>query len=60
MAEISIGERIKFLCEEKRLTQAQLAEILGATRMTVNNYEQGKRIPDIEFAIKTQRIFVSP
>ncbi|MDD3253413.1 MAG: helix-turn-helix transcriptional regulator [Lachnospiraceae bacterium] len=57
MAEISIGDRIKFLREEKRMTQAQLAEALGVSRMTVNNYEQGKRIPDIDFAVKTAAYF---
>lgn len=45
-----IGKRIKTLREERHLSQEKLAEELGVSRMTVNNYENEKRAPDIDFA----------
>ncbi|WP_143322172.1 helix-turn-helix transcriptional regulator [Clostridium sp. HBUAS56010] len=45
-----IGKRIKVLREEKHLSQEKLAAELGVSRMTVNNYENEKRAPDIDFA----------
>lgn len=36
-----IGKNIKYLREEKHLTQDQLAERLFVTRQTVSNYETG-------------------
>ena len=52
-----IGERIKKLRDGKGLSQAELAIALGCSRMTINNYETEKRIPDIEFAINTANFF---
>lgn len=45
-----IGKRIKALREERHLSQEKLAASLGVSRMTVNNYENEKRAPDIDFA----------
>jgi transcriptional regulator with XRE-family HTH domain len=45
-----IGKRIKTLREERHLSQERLAAELGVSRMTVNNYENEKRAPDIDFA----------
>lgn len=52
-----IGTRIKTLREEKRMSQADLSVALGVSRMTINNYEQGKRIPDVDFALLTAQYF---
>lgn len=52
-----IGERIKTLREEKGMSQAELATALGCSRMTINNYETEKRIPDIEFAMNLANYF---
>ena len=52
-----IGERIKKLRDEKGMSQAELAKSLNCNRMTINNYETGKRIPDIEFAMNTADYF---
>ena len=43
-----IGKNIKFLREEKKLSQDQLAEKLFVTRQTVSNYETGRSRPDVE------------
>lgn len=45
-----IGKRIKYLRDERHLSQEKLAAALGVSRMTVNNYENEKRAPDIDFA----------
>ena len=52
-----IGGRIKTLREEKGMSQAELAAALGCSRMTINNYETEKRIPDIEFAMNLANYF---
>jgi transcriptional regulator with XRE-family HTH domain len=52
-----IGERIRKLREEKGMSQAELATGLGCSRMTINNYETEKRIPDIEFAMSLANYF---
>lgn len=44
-----IGKRIRTLREERHLSQEKLAVELGVSRMTVNNYENEKRAPDIDF-----------
>ena len=52
-----IGNRIKHLREQRGVSQAELALILKCNRMTINNYESGKRIPDIEFAMNAADYF---
>lgn len=52
-----IGARMKTLRDEKRMSQAELSVALGVSRMTINNYEQGKRIPDVDFALLTAEYF---
>jgi len=38
-----VFERIKELRQEKRLTQTQVAELLGIDQRVYSNYETGKR-----------------
>jgi len=52
-----IAERIKKLREEKGMSQAELAHIMGVSRMTINNYEMDKRSPDIAFVLKLADYF---
>lgn len=42
----NIGDTIKLLREERRLSQQQLADILQVARSTISMYESGSRIPD--------------
>jgi len=44
----TIGERIRELRRDAKLTQDQLAERIGANRVTVANYELGKYVPSID------------
>lgn len=43
-----IGKNIRFLREQRKLSQDQLAEVLHVTRQTVSNYETGRSRPDVE------------
>jgi len=43
---LELKDKIKFLREEKGLTQKQLAKIFGFAESTIGCYETGKRHPD--------------
>ena len=45
--EHDIGSKIKAARLEKKLTQEQVAEILGVSRQTISNCENEKSYPDI-------------
>ena len=44
---MTLGEKIKYLREEKGVTQQKLADELNLNRVTVTGYEINRRIPDI-------------
>lgn len=48
---------LKELRESKGLKQAELAEKLGVSRGSISFYENGDRVPDIEFLGKTSEFF---
>ena len=45
--EHDIGSKIKAARVEKKFTQEQVAEVLGVSRQTISNWENGKSYPDI-------------
>lgn len=45
-----IGERLKKLRKERKLTQEEIALKLGIIRSTYSNYESDKREPDFDTA----------
>lgn len=45
--EHDIGSKIKAARLEKKLTQEQVAELLGVSRQTISNWENEKSYPDI-------------
>lgn len=49
---IEFGKRLKNLRKEKRLTQKQLAAMLGVRHSVISFYEVGDRIPSVEVIIK--------
>lgn len=49
------GERIKFLREKKKLTQAELAEIVGVSTTSISMYELGERNPTDSVKIKLSK-----
>ena len=50
--EHDIGSKIKAARLEEKLTQEQVAEILGVSRQTISNWENEKSYPDIISVIK--------
>lgn len=46
-SKMVLGEKIKYLREEKGLTQQKLADILNINRVTLTGYEIGRRTPDV-------------
>lgn len=43
-----IGERIKEARKDKKLTQQQLGDILGVSKVSICGYENGTRVPTME------------
>ena len=44
----TMGQRIKFLREEKEYTQEQFGPMIGVSKSTIGMYELDKREPDKE------------
>ncbi|AEE98054.1 helix-turn-helix domain-containing protein [Mahella australiensis] len=49
--------RIKELREEAKISQAELASILGVTQQALSNYENGLREPDLDTINKIANYF---
>ncbi len=49
--------RLKVLRAERDLTQAQLADLLGVSRQTINAIEKGKFDPSLPLAFKAAKLF---
>lgn len=54
---VVFSQRLKELRTEKELSQGELAKELGISRASIINYENGERIPDVEFAQKIADYF---
>lgn len=57
MSAASFAEKLKELRKEVGLNQTELAEELGASRASISAYENGDRVPDIEFLEATALYF---
>ena len=55
--ERDIGSKIKAARMEKKFTQEQVAEVLGVSRQTISNWENGKSYPDIISVIKMSECY---
>ena len=51
------GERLKYLREDKGITQIDLANFLMLANSTISQYESGKRTPDVETLQKIADFF---
>ena len=49
---IKFGQMIKEKREKKGISQEKLAKELKLSRISINNYEQGKQAPNLDTAIK--------
>lgn len=54
---MTISERIRQLRQERKWTQAELAEQLGIHQKQVSAYERGVNLPSTEILIKLAEIF---
>lgn len=52
MNQQKIGQFLKELRNEKKLTQAQLAEMLGVTNRSISRWENGVTMPDFDLLIE--------
>ena len=53
----TMGQRIKFLREEREYTQEQFGNMIGVSKSTIGMYENGNRKPSYEVLIKLSEIF---
>jgi putative transcriptional regulator len=44
----------------KNITQAQLAELVGVSRQTINSIESNRYVPSTVLALKIARVFGKP
>lgn len=54
---MEVGERLKARRTELNLTQESVAEVLGITRQTISNWENGRSYPDIERMVRLSDIY---
>lgn len=52
-----VADRIKILREQKGLSQAALAKILGITRSSVNAWEMGISVPSTQYVVELAGLF---
>lgn len=54
---VNMGEKLKSLRLEKRLTQKQVADMIGLAISAVSSYESSSRYPSYDVLVKLARIF---
>ena len=52
-----VADRIRYLREQNRLTQTELAKRLGITRSSVNAWEMGISVPSTQYVVELAGIF---
>ena len=52
-----IADRIKFLREQQKMTQTELAKRLSITRSSVNAWEIGISVPSTQYIVELAEIF---
>ena len=55
--EITLSENIRKFRKERRLTQEQLAEVMGVTTGAVHKWESGLSVPDISLIVELADFF---
>lgn len=54
---VNMGEKLKSLRLEKKMTQRQVADIIGLAISAVSSYESGSRYPSYDVLVQLARIF---
>lgn len=52
-----VADRIKYLREQKGLSQTELAKQLGLTRSSVNAWELGISVPSTQYIVELAELF---
>ena len=52
-----LGYRLKKLRKQKQISQTELGNLLGVTKVSVSGYENGTRIPSMDILIKILDVF---
>ena len=55
-----ITNRLKVLRAERDITQAELAELVGVTRNTINYLEKSEYMPSLPLAMRLAKYFQKP
>lgn len=55
-----IGQKIRELRKQSKMTQLQLAEVIGVSLMSIRNYESGKYRPSLKKAKRISELFSIP
>ena len=53
----NVRNRVGEFRERLRLSQAQLADLIGVSQGTISKIESGKHTPNIEIAFKLEKVF---
>lgn len=53
----NLASTIKGLRREQKLTQKELATLVGCTKLTISRYECGTRIPSLEMLERLAAVF---
>jgi putative transcriptional regulator len=56
MEEVTIENRVKLARVEKKLTQEQLADLVGVTRQTIILIEAGKYNPTLKLCLMIKKV----
>lgn len=49
---MAFPENVRFYREQKKLSQKELAELVGVSQQTIDKYEDGSRLPNIYNAVQ--------
>lgn len=53
------GQKLKQLRKDRRLTQPEIAEIVGKTASDISNYENGFATPPADILLSLQKFFAA-
>lgn len=54
---MNIADRLKMLRMQKGISQTELANLVGASRASINYYENGQRTPNIHFLTRAANTY---
>jgi len=60
MSKPRVRNRLKVHRAERNLTQADLADLVGVTRKTINTVETGRFLPSITLALRCAKVLEVP